>query len=177
MFILYSSADASTSKQYHQACLATEKQQNNILKAKFDSLNQQLIAKKRELAETGSPSNKKSPQQLPQKSPVSSNIVAMQAKAILALQFNLKNDGVLMILQIGEMQGEIKLQKEQLSYMTTQRDSLLEKVDSLSLTIVNLEAILSKQKTNSDMIEVRVNCTYTYILLYFPIHLLLITLS
>jgi len=69
---------------------------------------------------------------------------------------------LIVVKQVGELQGELRLQKQQFGLIVSQRDKLLEKIDSLSLDIVTLESNLSKEKTHSDMLEV---CTWIELIL------------
>ncbi|XP_064391046.1 trichohyalin-like isoform X3 [Halichondria panicea] len=118
-------ADTSTSKSSYRVCLTV---QNPVLKSKVEAFSSQLVSRNDELAVAGCSRTK--PLQCP---PISSDVSTKKTK-------------------IGELQTEIKLQRQQMRDITTLLDSLLRKIDSLSMQILTSDTHLSREKCN-DMVE------------------------
>ena len=56
--------------------------------------------------------------------------------------------------QVNELEGELPLQKMQLSQVTKERDSLQKQVDTLTAQLANLEGQFSREKTKSSTLQV-----------------------
>ena len=57
--------------------------------------------------------------------------------------------------QVNELEGELPLQKMQLSQVSKERDSLLKQLDTLTAQIANLEGQFGREKTKSSTLQVR----------------------
>lgn len=52
--------------------------------------------------------------------------------------------------------------KQQLAHMTTQRDSILEQLDSANLQLTALESELSREKANTTTLQVHIFASYVF---------------
>ena len=65
-----------------------------------------------------------------------------------------------MHIQLGELEGEVSIGKLQLAHMTIQRDSILDQLDSVNLQLTTLQSDLSKEKANSNTMQVSMLSMY-----------------
>ena len=56
--------------------------------------------------------------------------------------------------QVNELEGELPLQKMQLSQVTKERDSLQKQLDTLTAQLANLEGQFGREKTKSSTLQV-----------------------
>lgn len=57
--------------------------------------------------------------------------------------------------QVNELEGELPLQKMQLSQVIKERDSLQKQLDTLTAQVANLEGQFAREKTKSSTLQVR----------------------
>ena len=65
--------------------------------------------------------------------------------------------------QMGELEGEVSIQQQQVYHATSQRDSLLEQLDSANMQLTTLESQLSREKANCAKLQVGIMCTCWWI--------------